>query len=110
MKIKHAKSRYLIIVLLVKSLKIISKKHSGRYREEKERKWDDDELVVSAKMQEAILLPKIPGLKVVLFCKRIVLLNEICAPIGGCMKGWKEKATGVLWHEARLSKEYHHQM
>ena len=110
MKIKHAKSRYLIIVLLVKSLKIIFKKHSDRYREEKERNWDNDELVVSAEMQEAILLPKIPGMKVVLFCKRIVLLNEIYAPIGGSMKERKEKATAVLWHEARLSKEYHHQM
>jgi len=71
-----------------------------RYREEKERKWDDDELVVSVDMQKVIMLPRIPGLKVVVFCKRIVLLNETFAPVGGSMKGRKEKSTGVLWHEA----------
>ena len=30
----------------------------------------------------------------------MLLLNETFAPIGGSMKGRKEKATGVLWHEA----------
>ena len=42
------------------------------------------------------MLPKIPGLKVVVLCKHIVLLNKTFAPTGGSMKGLKEKATGAL--------------
>ena len=38
-------------------------------------------------------------MKVVVFFKRIVKLNETFAPIGGSMKIWKEKATHVLWHQ-----------
>ena len=45
-------------------------------------------------------LLRIPGLKVIKFCKPIVLLSEAFAPVGGSMKGQKEKAFGVLWHEA----------
>ena len=56
-------------------------------------------------MQKAIMLPKIPGLKVVMFCKRIVLLNETFAPIGGSTKGLKEKATGMLWDAAIKGRE-----
>ena len=44
------------------------------------------------------MLPRLPGLKVVAFCKRIVVLNKTFAPVGGSKNG-KDKATGVLWHE-----------
>ena len=45
------------------------------------------------------MLPRIPGLKVVVFCKRIVLLNETFARVGTSIKGTEEKVTDVLWHE-----------
>ena len=51
-------------------------------------------------MQKENMLPRIPGLKVVVFCKRIVLPNETFTPIEGSMKGRKENATGVLLDEA----------
>ena len=38
-------------------------------------------------------------MKVVVFCKRVVVFNETVAPVGGSKKG-KDKATVVLWHEA----------
>ena len=69
-----------------------------RYREEKNREWTDNEKVVSVDMQKVIMLPRLPGLKVVVFCKRIVVFNETFAPVGGSKNG-KDKATGVLWHE-----------
>ena len=68
-----------------------------RYREEKNREWTDNEKVVSVDMQIVIMLPRLPGLKVKVFCKRIVVFNETFAPVGGSKNG-KDKATGVLWH------------
>ena len=64
------------------------------YRHDRDRLVGETELVVSVDMQKVIMLPRIPGLKVVVFCKRIVIFNETFAPLG---KG--KKATGVLWHE-----------
>ena len=49
-------------------------------------------------MQKVIMLPRLPRLKVVVFCKRIVVFSETFAPVGG-LKNGKDKATGVLWHE-----------
>ena len=69
-----------------------------RYCEEKNRKWTDNEKVVSVDMQKVIMLLRLPGLKVVVFCKRIVVFNETYAPVGGSKNG-KDKATGVLWNE-----------
>ena len=69
-----------------------------KYREEKNREWTDNEKVVSVDMQKIIMLPRLPGLKVVVFCKRIVVFNETFAPVGGSKNG-KDKATDVLWHE-----------
>ena len=58
---------------------------------------NDDELIAFVDMQKVIMLLRIPGLKVVVFCKRIVLFNETFTPVGGSKKGGK--ATAVLWHE-----------
>ena len=69
-----------------------------RYREEKNREWTDNEKVESVDMQEVIMLPRLPGLKVVVFCKSIAVFNESFAPVGGSKNG-KDKTTGVLWHE-----------
>ena len=49
-------------------------------------------------MQKVIMLSRLPGLKVVVFCKRTVVFNETFAPVGGSKNG-KDKATGVLLHE-----------
>ena len=37
-------------------------------------------------MQKVIMLLRLPGLKVVVFCKRIVVFNETFAPVGGSKK------------------------
>ena len=50
-----------------------------RYREEKNREWADND----SYMQIVIMLPRLPGLMVVVFCKRIVVFNETFAPVGG---------------------------
>ena len=44
------------------------------------------------------MLSRLPGLKVVVFCKRTVVFNETFAPVGGSKNG-KDKAASVLWHE-----------
>ena len=66
------------------------------YRNDRDREWDD-EIIVSADLQKVIMLPVMPGLKKVIFCKRIVMFNETFAPLGGEKN--HGKATGVLWHE-----------
>ena len=45
------------------------------------------------------MLPRIPGLKEVVFCKRIVVLNETFAPVGGPKMGKERKPTSALWHK-----------
>ena len=70
----------------------------ARYREEKNREWTDNEKVVSVDMQKVVMLPRLPGLNVAVFYKRIVVFNETFAPVGASKNG-KDKATGVLWHE-----------
>ena len=69
------------------------------YKAEKDRKWEPNEVVISVDMQKVIMLPRLPGLKQVVFCKRLVLFNETFASIGGEAKGKSIKPTGVLWHE-----------
>ena len=44
-----------------------AKEARSRYREEATRKWNDNETVVSVDMQKVIMLPRIPGLKEVVF-------------------------------------------
>ena len=51
-------------------------------------------------MQKVIILPRLAGLKQAIFCKRLILFNEIFALVGGKAKGKSVKSTGVLWHES----------
>ena len=69
-----------------------------RYREEKNQEWTDNEKVTSVDMQKVIMLLRLPGLRVVVFCKHIVVFNETFPSIGGS-KNANHKTTGVLWHE-----------
>ena len=55
---------------------------------------------MSVDMQKVIMLPRLPGLKQAIFCKRLVLFNETFAPVGCWKKSKTLKPTGVLWHEA----------
>ena len=68
------------------------------YREKKNREWTDNKKAGSIDMQKVIMLPRLPGLKVVVFCKRIVVFNKTFAPAGSSKNG-KDKANGVLSHE-----------
>ena len=47
-------------------------------------------------MQKVAIFRRVQGLKVVVFCKSILLLNETFAPFVEIMKGRAEKSTGVL--------------
>ena len=58
---------------------------------------DQDKMVVSVDLEKVIMLPRFPGNKTAIFCKRIVAFNETFAPVGRSRGG--KKATGVLWHE-----------
>ena len=72
-----------------------AKEARNSYREDRDKiEKRAEELIVSVDMQKVIMLPRLPGLKVVVFCKRTVLFNETFAPLG---KG--KQATGVIWHE-----------
>ena len=63
-----------------------------RYRKKKSGEQTDNEKVVSVDIR------RLPGLKVAVFYKRVVVFNETVAPVGGSKNG-KDKATVVLWHE-----------
>ena len=61
-------------------------------------KSEDDTLYLSGDMQKVILIPRLPGYKVCLFTKRVVVINQSFAPIATADVQQK-KALGVLWHE-----------
>ena len=74
-----------------------AKEARSSYQDEKKKVLSSNEIVVSVDMQKVIMLPRLPGIKQAIFCKRLVLFNETFAPIG---KVKEMKPTGVLWHEA----------
>lgn len=55
-------------------------------------------LYLSSDMQKVILIPRLPGYKVCLFTRRLVVINQTFAPINKEAVHHK-KALGVLWHE-----------
>ena len=54
---------------------------------------------MSVDIQKVIMLPRLPGLKQAIICKRLVLFNEIFAPVRDWKKSKTLNPTGVLWHE-----------
>eukprot|EP00111_Clytia_hemisphaerica_P021639 TCONS_00063646-protein len=80
--------------------------HQTKYRQARKAYKDDgaaakifkDTLFLSSDMQKVILLPRLPGFKLNLFTKRLVVINQTFAPLKSedfevC------KPVGVLWHE-----------
>ena len=56
---------------------------------------DPDTRYASVDMQKIILLPRMPGMKVCLFTRRLVVFHLTFAPLGKTA----EKPTGIIWHE-----------
>ena len=110
MKINHVKSRHLMIMLFLEMYIHIQRVTEARkrYQEEKERWWDDDELVASVDIQKAIILPGIPGLKVDVCYKCIILISETFGPIGGSIKDGRRKL--MVSYDMRLSTKDRHQI
>ena len=82
------------------------KDHYAKYRETRLAYKEDKNLVgnygntlfLSADMQKVILLPRLPGYKICLFTKRIVVINQSFAPINKEEVN-KKRSLDVLWHE-----------
>ena len=70
------------------------------HRKEKEREWEKHEVAMSVDMQKVIKLPRLPGLRQVIFCTRLVLFNETFELVGGWKKSKTLRLTGVLRNEA----------
>ena len=66
-----------------------------RYCEEKNWEWTDNKKVVSVVCRESYHVGKSSWIKVIVFCKCIVVFNETFIPVGGSKDG-KDKATDVL--------------
>ena len=64
------------------------------YKKDKERKLEEKEVVVSTDMQKVVMLPRMPGLKLAIFTRRLVAFHQTFSPLGG-----KGKSVGVIWHE-----------
>jgi hypothetical protein len=70
------------------------------YRLDADREWPEDYSVRSVDLQKVIMLPRMPGIKSVVFTKRIVAFHETFALIGKDKKKTPDKKhISVLWHE-----------
>ena len=58
----------------------------------------EDAYIFSMDMQKVIMLPHMPGLKTALFTRRILMINQTIAPLGGIKSGCGQPI-GYLWHE-----------
>ena len=70
-----------------------------KYREDKEREPEEDEVIISSDMQKVIMLPRMPGIKNCCFTKRVVCFNQTFAPLGGRKKSGNVPVA-VLWDES----------
>ena len=65
------------------------------YKEDARKDIDPNEIIMLVDLQKVMLLPRLPGLKKAIFCKRLVAFNESFVPVGHK----HGKGIGVLWHE-----------
>ena len=65
------------------------------YKKDGLAQHEKGELVVSTDMQKVVMLPRLPGLKQAIFCRRLVVFHQTFAPIGT----FDEKTVEVIWHE-----------
>ena len=69
------------------------------YRKDVERNnCGSESFFCSMDMQKIIMLPHLPGIKTALLTRRILMINQTIAPLGGSSKGLG-KPIGFLWHE-----------
>ena len=65
------------------------------YKQESKKDVNTDEIIMSVDLQKFLMLPRLPGLKNAIYCKRLVAFNESFVPVGQK----NGKGIGVLWHE-----------
>lgn len=78
-----------------------SKQH---YRRDAEREPTEDTTVRSVDPQKIIMLPRMPGVKVAVFTRRITAFHETFATVSK-KSGGKRKNISVVWHEGIASRE-----
>ena len=61
-------------------------------------------LYLSSDMQKVILLPRLPGYKLCLFTKRLVVINPTFAPINK-EEVHNKKSLGIVWHEGIMGRK-----
>ncbi len=69
------------------------------YQKDKDAPKTEGVVAVSADLQKVIMLPRIPGVKSVLFTKRIIAFNETFAHVGEQDRKLKRKHFLALWNE-----------
>ena len=52
------------------------------YKQESKKDVNTDEIIMSVDLQKVLMLPRLPGLKIAIFCKRLVAFNESFVPVG----------------------------
>ena len=67
----------------------------NHYKEDGNKEVGQDEMLLSVDLQKVMLLPRLPGLKKAIFCKRLVVFSKSFVPTG-TRNG---KGIGILWHE-----------
>ena len=93
-------NQHLLIVLIVLILSFILKQQPKQEKDIVRKKIGNG--LTTRKLYllyaESYHVGKSSWIKVVVFCKCIVVFNETFISVGGSKDG-KDKATGVLWHE-----------
>lgn len=68
----------------------------SHYKMDSENKSEEKAVYLSVDMQKVIMLPRISGVIIALFTKRLIIFHETFAPLPGKSRG---KPFGAMWHE-----------
>ena len=74
------------------------------YKEDAANNYDNDKF--STDLQKVVMLPRMPGIKTVVFMKRITAYNETFAPLGTKEQyPMKTSPFAVTWHEGITKRD-----
>lgn len=66
---------------------------------------DDGTVYVCVDLQKVVMLPRMDGYKVAIFCPRIIAFNETFAPLGKSTR--ENNPYAAIWHEAVSGRNVH---
>ena len=74
------------------------------YEKDKKSEVPEDTIIATTDMQKVIMLPRMPGIKLCIFTKRLTTFHMTFAPVGGMTQG-KGRPIGIIWHDATRGRQ-----